>query len=290
MFVIRIDHLQVAFPGNPTPTWALDDISLEHRSGAFSVVGPSGSGKTTLLRVLATQLEPTSGRAWVGGYDVAKTPLEVRRRLGYVPQAFGLPGDLSLEEYLVELALLEGLGDEAPDRAFAAMVTVHLQGAANRRLKAFSGGMKRRAMLAQALMRNPSILLVDAPTDGLDPFEQITVLELLRSLSETCVVLMATHHAREALALPGRVGILKSGRLLANLASSELQALAQHRVFLLPWSFRDKVGGLVLPFRDPRWIVVISDDRPHEVAREMDPTPEHGYLYVLWRTRQEVAE
>ncbi len=282
--MVEVEDLEVVWPGRRDA--ALVNVSFEHQTGALTVLGPSGSGKSTLIAALATRVEPWAGSIRVRGRDALFDPLGVRREIGYVPQVIGLPLDLTLREYLEELARLDGFGSEAPDRAEAATVAVNLQHAADRRLKAFSGGMKRRALLAQALMRDPPVLLVDGPSAGLDPFEQITVLELLRAVAETRTVVMASQVVSEALAVPGRVLILQGGRVAGLMGTGDLAGVASGHVFELPWSFKNRVLGLTVVTGDPERIFVIGDSRPHQVAREVEPTAEHGYLYTVWRSRQ----
>ncbi|MGC8489357.1 MAG: ABC transporter ATP-binding protein [Clostridia bacterium] len=282
--MVEVEALEVVHPGHREA--ALVDVSFQHGKGALTILGPTGSGKSTLLATLATHVRPAAGSVRVEGRDVLTDPLGVRAVIGYVPQVLGLPGDLTLREYLEELARLDGFGSEASDRSEAAMVAVNLQAAADRRLKAFSGGMRRRALLAQALLRDPQVLLVDGPTAGLDPLEQITVLELLRAVADTRTVLVAAQLVSEALAVPGRVMILEGGRVAGLTRAEHLAELADGHVFELPWSFKHRVVGMTVATGDRERILVIGDSRPHLVAREVPPTPEHGYLYLVWRSRQ----
>lgn len=272
----------------PSGSLALDDITLAHSQGILTLLGPTGSGKSTLLKVLATYVLPESGEVRVFGEDALAEPLAVRRHIGYVPQDIALPADLTLEEYLVELALLDGAASEAFDRAYAAMVAVNLHPAAGQALRTLSGGMKRRTLLAQALMRDVRLLLVDTPTAGLDPYEQMTILELLRTVSETTPVVTVTHAAEEILALPGRLAVLYEGRLIWQGSPQELAELARGRLYELPWSFRDRVSAPTLPGSHPGVMLVLSDAVPHQVAKPVEPLPYHGYLYLIGQHRMEL--
>ncbi len=283
--MIQLEGVSVLFAGLPRP--ALDGVHLKQGPGCLAVLGPHGSGKSTLLSVVASRVMPTRGTAWVAGSDVAADPLAVRTRVGYVPQAVVVPEELTLAEYLLELARLDGLGREARDRAEAAVAAVHLGDAANRRLGAFSGGMKRRALLAQALMKDPAVLAVETPTAGLDPYEQLMTLELLRSLAEDRPVLLSTTVVDEVLAVGGHVAVLDRGRLIRRLPAPELALMARGLVWELPWSFRPRLDGLVFPGPRPDTIAVLADSSPHQVARPVDPTPEYGYLVLLWNSRRE---
>lgn len=177
------------------PRFALQQITLELMPGLHLVLGPTGAGKSTLLRVMASLLRPARGSVIISGHDAAKAPLQTRAAIGYAPQAIGLPGEFTLREYLSELLRLEGAAPiEVDARCQEAARSVHLEAFLDRRLARFSGGMKRRALLAQAVLRRSPILLVDEPLSGLDPEEQSTVLELLRAkVDQGHTVLVATH-------------------------------------------------------------------------------------------------
>lgn len=165
----------------------LREARLTAGPGLHVLLGPTGVGKTTLLRVLAGQLAPLTGEVTVDGTAVVEAPLAARRRLGYVPQDIGLPHELTLHEYLTELPALDGVAAHARNAAAAAAraaTAVHLDSVLHRRLRHFSGGMQRRALLAQALSRQPRVLLADEPTAGLDPEEQVAVAALLRSVAQ----------------------------------------------------------------------------------------------------------
>jgi len=285
--VMRLERVSVMYADLARP--ALDRVSLVHERGALTVLGPHGSGKSTLLDVMASRVPPSDGAAEVAGYDVVADPLAVRRRVGYVPQAVTVPEDLTLEEYLLLLARLDGLGAEAGDRVEAAMFAVHLAEVRSRRLGAFSGGMKRRALLAQALMSDAQVLVIDTPTAGLDPYEQLMTLELLRTLAEDRLVVLTTTVIGEVRDVGGMVAVLDRGRLIRRLPAHALAQAAEGLVWELPWSFRARVSGLVLPGPRPDTVAVVAEQSPHQVARLVDPTPEYGYLVLLWQSRRELS-
>lgn len=282
---ICLEDVTVQLDGLARP--ALDRVSLRQGAGCLTVLGPHGSGKSTLLSVVASRVAPSRGTARVGPADVAQDPLAVRRLVGYVPEAVTVPDDLTLSEYLLELARLDGLGRESRDRVEAAIAAVHLGTSSHRRLKAFSGGMKRRALLAQALMKDPAVLVVETPTAGLDPYEQLMTLDLLRSLAEERPVLLSTTVVGDVQDLGGHVAVLDRGRLIRRLPARELALMARGLVWELPWSFRARMSGLVFPGPQPDTIAVLAEASPHQVARPVDPTPEYGYLVLLWNSRRE---
>ncbi len=176
---------------------ALDGVDLTIPGGIHGLLGPNGAGKTTLMRILAGILHASGGRALVGGNDLSTEHgrTEVKRSLGYLPQELGLYPDLNAREFLEYVALLKGMDDTPARRGRVAelLETVGLQDQARRKLKTFSGGMKRRIGIAQALLNDPSLLIVDEPTVGLDPEERIHFRTLLAELAGARTVLLSTH-------------------------------------------------------------------------------------------------
>src|SRR5215831_15608576 len=176
---------------------ALRGVDLEIGPGMFGLLGPNGAGKTTLMRILAGILLPTGGTVTVGGHDLRTESgrKAVKRLLGYLPQELGVYPDLSAREFLDYIAILKGLDDSKARKArvSALLQTVGLADVADRKLKTFSGGMKRRAGIAQALLNDPRLLIVDEPTAGLDPEERIRFRNLLAELGGDRTVLLSTH-------------------------------------------------------------------------------------------------
>ena len=279
---IAIRGLTARYPGARRP--ALQGIDLEAGAGAVVVLGPTGAGKSTLLRVLAGQLPPDAGVVRVAGRDVARAPLAVRTAIGYAPQEIGLPQELTLREYLDELSALGGVPREQRGEAVrAAAAALHLRASLHRRMRRFSGGMKRRALLAQALLHRPPVLLFDEPTAGLDPAERIVVLNLLRAAArETCVI-VASHVADDAAALPGRVVILQAGRLLLDAPTDALLASAKGQVWAIEGPIVEVPGSLVLPgSARGGWRVVGAPPAGLDV-RPLPPAMEDAYFLALLR-------
>jgi ABC-2 type transport system ATP-binding protein len=171
---------------------ALSEVNLHIGVGMFGLLGPNGAGKTTLMRILATLLEPTAGRVRVSGMDLSRNKEAVRRRLGYLPQSFGLYPRLTAMETLDYIGALKGLNNTADRRARVQEVleTVNLWNDRDRRVREFSGGMLQRLGIAQALLGDPSLLIVDEPTAGLDPEERIRFRNLLSMMSGDIAVLL----------------------------------------------------------------------------------------------------
>ena len=217
----------------PGPVTALAGIDLDVPPGMFGLLGPNGAGKTTLMRILAGLLEPTSGSVTLDGEDVVADPRRVRRRLGYLPQEFGFYPHLTGEKMLVYLLRLKGV--EAPgglDRLAAELLErVNLTSAAKRKLKSYSGGMRQRLGIAQAIAGDPRILIVDEPTAGLDPEERMRFYRLLTELAADRIVLLSTHIVEDVAVLCPRFAIIRAGRLVAETSPSAARAAIEGRIF-----------------------------------------------------------
>jgi ABC-2 type transport system ATP-binding protein len=217
----------------PGPVTALAGIDLDVPPGMFGLLGPNGAGKTTLMRILAGLLEPTSGSVTLDGQDVVADPRRVRRRLGYLPQEFGFYPHLTGEKMLVYLLRLKGV--EAPgglDRLAAELLErVNLASAAKRKLKSYSGGMRQRLGIAQAIAGDPRILIVDEPTAGLDPEERMRFYRLLAELAADRIVLLSTHIVEDVAVLCPRFAIIRAGRLVAETSPSAARAAIEGRIF-----------------------------------------------------------
>jgi ABC-2 type transport system ATP-binding protein len=206
---------------------AVSDIDLSvEEAEIFGFLGPNGAGKTTTVRMLTTLLKPTSGRATVSGFDVAERPNEVRRRIGVALQEAGLDGMATGRELLVLQGRLYGLRREEPaDRAAELLELVGLTQAADRRVKTYSGGMKRRLDLASALVHHPRVLFLDEPTAGLDPASREGIWEEVRRLNqeEGITVFLTTQYLEEADRLADRLVIIDHGRIVSEGAPEELK-------------------------------------------------------------------
>jgi ABC-type multidrug transport system ATPase subunit len=190
--MLEIKNLRKTYPGG---VQALRGVSLTIQNGMFGLLGPNGAGKTTLMKCVATLLEPDDGAITLNGLDVRHAKEDVRRVLGYLPQDFGLYPSLSAEQMLDYLACMKGLVDRAERRrqVGALLERVNLASVKKRRLGSFSGGMRQRFGIAQALLGSPKLLVVDEPTAGLDPEERNRFQNLLAELSGEIVVLLSTH-------------------------------------------------------------------------------------------------
>jgi ABC-2 type transport system ATP-binding protein len=223
--VLTIKDLMKTYPSG---VQALNGISLQIQPGMFGLLGPNGAGKTTLMKILATLLEPDSGTAEMDGLDLITAKAETRKKLGYLPQDFGLYPTLTAAQMLDYFAKLKGVAGkkERCSLVDALLERVNLSAERNRRLGGFSGGMRQRVGIAQALIGNPELLIVDEPTAGLDPEERARLHNLLaESTRENTVVLLSTHIVSDVSNLCNRFAVIRSGQILS--ATSPDAALAE---------------------------------------------------------------
>jgi ABC-type multidrug transport system ATPase subunit len=214
---------------------ALDQVTLSIPRGMYGLLGPNGAGKSTLMRTLATLQAPTEGSIRFGDIDVIRQPERLRRTLGYLPQDFGVYRRVSAYEMLDHLAVLKGLADASARRTTveALLQQVNLWDVRKKALTGFSGGMRQRFSIAQALIGNPGLIIVDEPTAGLDPEERNRFLNLLAEIGESVVVILSTHIVEDVADLCPRMAVLASGRILAlpRRSTHPRAAGAHHRPF-----------------------------------------------------------
>src|SRR6476661_3612708 len=210
---------------------ALSNVSLRLERGIVGLLGPNGAGKSTLMRILATLAKPTRGRVQWRGEDIASRPDPLRRTLGYLPQDFGIYPMLSAREFLAYLSAVKGISAKrAAARVDECLAQVGLADVADRRLGAFSGGMRQRVGIAQALLNDPQLLIVDEPTVGLDPEERLRFRNLLSELSGERIVILSTHIVSDVEAVATDIAILNHGLLLAHDSPESLLAAISGKV------------------------------------------------------------
>ncbi len=192
---------------------AVADVSLSLTHGLVGLIGHNGAGKTSLMQMIATLTRPTSGRILFNGADIVKTPNAIRARLGFLPQDFGVYPNLSALEFMQYFAALKGVRDPGRIRHLLALVNLHEH--ARRPAAKFSGGMRRRLGIAQALLNDPDILIVDEPTAGLDPEERLRFRNLLSELGFTKLVIMSTHIVSDVESIASQLAIMRAGKLIA---------------------------------------------------------------------------
>jgi ABC-type multidrug transport system ATPase subunit len=268
---------------------ALRDVDLVIGTGMFGLLGPNGAGKTTMMRILAGILLPSSGALTIGGHDMrhehARTA--VKRTLGYLPQELGLYPDLSAREFLDYIALLKGLDDprSRQRRVGELLETVDLAGVAGRKLKTFSGGMKRRVGIAQALLNDPRLLIVDEPTAGLDPEERIRFRNLLAELGVDRTVLLSTHIVEDVAQTCARLAVLSAGRVRFQGTVTQLVDAARGKVWQVTTAGAKPEGELmVVATRHQGGSVEfrVVGERPSTAgSAPTEPTLEDSYVWLM---------
>lgn len=212
---------------------ALADFSLSLGAGVLGLLGPNGAGKTTLMSILATVTRPSRGTFLWQGKDAVADPLVVRRALGYLPQDFGVYDKLTAREFLFYLGRLKGIPEsELGRRVDALLELTNLHGAANRRLAGFSGGMRQRVGIAQALLGDPQLVIVDEPTVGLDPEERLRFRNLLSEIAQGRLVILSTHIVSDVEAVATQIAVMRKGRLLKVASPEDLLRAAAGKVFV----------------------------------------------------------
>ena len=212
---LRIANLSKKYPNG---VQALQDVNLTIPTGMFGLLGPNGAGKSTLMRTIATLQEADSGRVTLGGLDVLRQKDQVRRVLGYLPQEFGVYPRITAEAMLDHFAILKGVQDrrERRDVVAALLRRTNLYDVRKQNLGTFSGGMRQRFGIAQALLGNPRLIIVDEPTAGLDPGERVRFHNLLAEIGENVIVILSTHIVEDVSDLCSSMAIISKGRVLAQ--------------------------------------------------------------------------
>ena len=265
------------------PTDAVAGMSLRIGPGVTGLLGPNGAGKTTLMRMLATVLAPTEGRLQLLGLDPAdpEQRTEIRRRLGYMPQEPGFHRHFTAFEFVDYVAILKEMTDTRArhDEVRRVLRDVGLDDLKGRRIRKLSGGMRRRAALAQALLGDPQLLVLDEPTAALDPEQRMRFRELASGLGQERVVLVATHQTEDVAALCQRVIVMRAGDAVFDGTPAQLRAVARDRVWVA--DSRDARAQLWWRTAEGRHRHV---GEPPPGAQLVDPTIEDGYLLLAGPT------
>ncbi len=280
-----IDNVGKRYRGQ---VWGLREFSLELGPGVLGLLGPNGAGKSTLMRILATITRPTEGRVTWNGTDVARSPDSLRAVLGYLPQDFGVYPNLNAVEFLEYMAAVKGLGSAAARRRIdELLVVLNLTGAARRPLGGYSGGMKQRVGIAQALLNDPQVLIVDEPTVGLDPEERVRFRNLLSDLSGERIVILSTHIVSDVEATATAIALIRQGRLVRQGAPEALLKSVEGRV----WEW--EAPSAELPALKQRLLIsgtirtsqgvqvrAVANEAPAAQAVPVAPRLEDAYLYL----------
>lgn len=213
------------------PVTAVNGISFTvGRGEVVGFLGPNGAGKSTTMKIIAGFLEPTSGEAFVAGHDSQRDPIAARRHLGYLPEGAPAYPDMTVADFLAFVASMRGLSAREGQRRLAELVeSIDLAEVWNRRIEALSKGYKRRVGIAQALVHDPDVLILDEPTDGLDPNQKHEMRALIRTLAPTKAIIVSTHILEEVEAICTRAIVIARGKMLADGTPAEFLAQAPHR-------------------------------------------------------------
>lgn len=286
--MLEIRGLTKVYPG-PVP--ALKGVDLDIPAGMFGLLGPNGAGKTTLMRVVAGLLEPTAGTVTLDGVDVVADPGAVWAQLGYLPQDFGFYPHLTGEAMLLHLLRLKGV--EAPQGlkalSFDLLARVNLTWAAKRKVKGYSGGMRQRLGLAQAIAGNPRLIIVDEPTSGLDPEERLRFYRLLAELAEDRTVILSTHIVEDVAVLCSHFAVIRDGTVVAVTSPGDARGSIAGRIFegTVPRGELDalqrerRVTQAVLVEGNNRVRVYEPNGTPPEGFEPVQPTLEDAYLVLV---------
>jgi len=228
--MLKIRELTHVYPG---PVAALQGIDLDISPGMFGLLGPNGAGKTTLMRIVAGLLEPSTGQVELNGVDIIQHPDAVWDQLGYLPQEFGFYPDLTGESMLIHLLKLKGIQRNGNLRKICQelLERVNLTYAAKKKIKTYSGGMRQRLGIAQALAGNPDLIIVDEPTAGLDPEERLRFYRLLTELAEDRIVLLSTHIVEDVAVLCPRFAVIREGKRVCITSPAEAKERLNGRIF-----------------------------------------------------------
>lgn len=265
---------------------AVDCVSAVLKPGVYGLLGENGAGKTTLMRMLCAILESTSGEVFLDGREVTALGADYRNLLGYLPQDFGYYPNYTAKEFLLYMAALKGIPrGEAGKRTEELLDVVGLSETSSKKIKTFSGGMKQRVGIAQALLNHPKILILDEPTAGLDPKERVRFRNLISDYAKDCIVMLSTHIVSDIEAIADEVLLMRKGKLVAQGTVSELTKKAEGKVWELTVSpveagrWQEKAAVANLRHEGEKVVLrILADERPVEAAVACEATLEDLYL------------
>jgi len=281
--MLSLTHVTKSFAGGVT---AVSDVSLELTAGVVGLLGPNGAGKTTLMQLVATITRPTDGRIEFQGTDIVRDPESLRRQLGYLPQDFGVYDNLTAFEFLSYFAGLKGVTRRGRIEELLELVNLHA--VAHRTAATFSGGMRQRLGIAQALLNDPALLIVDEPTAGLDPEERVRFRHLLADLGQGKLVLLSTHIVSDVESLADTIAVMREGRLVTCAAPEALLQSARGRVWeaiVAPAAYDEAKGRLRVTRAvrqvDGVHVRVVASARPFPEASAVEPDLEDAFVHLM---------
>lgn len=283
---LRLDRLTKQFGS----AIAVDRLSATLTPGVYGLLGANGAGKTTLMRMICDVLKPTSGSVVWNGTPIERLGERYRSVLGYLPQDFGYYPDFSALDFMLYLSALKGLDSKAAKRRSMELLDlVGLKSVAKRKVKTFSGGMKQRLGIAQAVINDPQVLVLDEPTAGLDPKERVRFRNLISALAQDKVVILSTHIVSDVEYIADEILIMRAGQIVASGTVEEILAQVTGVVWecvVTPreadiMSARMAVGNVRYDHAGMAIVRIVSDTAPHSSARLVEPTLEDVYLYIF---------
>jgi ABC-type multidrug transport system ATPase subunit len=290
---LSIENVSKRYGGG---NWALRNFTLELQPGVLGLLGPNGAGKTTLMSILATITRVTEGHVVWNGTDLAANPDALRATLGYLPQDFGVYPNLNAVEFLEYLAAVKGLDATASKRRIDELLNlVNLTDVRKRPLGGYSGGMKQRVGIAQALLNDPQLLIVDEPTAGLDPEERVRFRNLLSELSGERIVILSTHIVSDVEATATDIALISQGTLVAHASPEALLRKVEGKVWewVLPSAGLNAARQRYLISNTARRSdgvhARVLGDAPPNSAQPVTPNLEDAYLYCLSQHRSGAA-
>ena len=282
---LRIENLTKQYGAN----LAVNNLSLTLSTGVYGLLGANGAGKTTLMRLLCDILPPTSGQIFYDSQNIRESGDRYRNVLGYLPQDFGYYPDFTAFKFLMYMSAVKGLSrDFAKERSLELLDEVGLLQVKDKKVKTFSGGMKQRLGIAQAMLNDPRVLILDEPTAGLDPKERVRFRNLISTFSRNKIVLLSTHIVSDVEYIAGDIIVMKKGQLLHQGRPHEIIHTIDGKV----WECRvpnEKAGELIERCNvgnlraegEETTLRIISDEKPLESAQAVDPNLEDLYLYYF---------
>lgn len=272
---------------------ALRDISFTIENGVTALLGRNGAGKSTLMKMLATIAKPSSGGVYYNGVNINEKPNELRRVLGYLPQEFGLYPNMTPVEFLQYMAAMKSLPRKQTMKRIDELLDIlHLSESKKRQIGGFSGGMRQRVGIAQALLNDPAVLIVDEPTVGLDPEERMQFRNLLSAMSVDRIILLSTHIVSDIESIAPNIAILSNGMLVAHTTPEQLLQQAENNVWQCIVSMnqlQDLQSRLnisqAIQHKDGLQVRIVAPERPVLSAQPVQPTLEDAYLYATMLSR-----
>lgn len=267
----------------------LSDYSINIEKGVLGLLGPNGAGKSTLMKIIATISKPTAGTLFLDGEDIVANPDSIRKILGYLPQDFGVYPNLNAYEFLEYIAAMKGVGGtNLRKRIDMLLEGVNLTSDAKRPIGSYSGGMKQRIGIAQALLNDPKVLIFDEPTVGLDPEERVRFRQLISDLADNCIIILSSHIVSDIETIADEVAIMKGGKLIDKAAQPDIIKQVEGRVFEVLVS-NDEVSGIKTQHQvidtsrqkdKTRVRYILKAGQPQATSTAVPATLEDAYLFL----------